>query len=70
MASLKNNLLHLSLREAFLNIVPYYVLSSLGLVLVDVFGIKADTSNIFILSLLSIPNFFSNFIILSSFNKL
>lgn len=58
MISLKNNLLHLSLREAFLNIVPYYVLSSLGLVLIDVFGIKSDTSNIFILALLSISDMF------------
>lgn len=58
MISLKNNLLHLSLREAFLNIVPYYVLSSLGLVLIDVFGIKSDTSNIIVLSLLSISDLF------------
>lgn len=58
MVRIKNNLLHLSLREAFLDIVPYYVLSSLGLVLVDVFNVDPNNTNIFISALLTISDIF------------
>lgn len=59
MVKLNNNLLHLSLREAFLDIVPYYVLSSMGLVLIDVFNVDPHSQNTFIHALLSISNVFT-----------
>ncbi len=57
---LSNNLLHLSLKEAFLDIVPFYIMSSIGILLTNVFNIDANTTNnIIIKSFLHITNTFS-----------
>ncbi|MGI6656041.1 MAG: EAL domain-containing protein [Desulfobulbus sp.] len=59
-----DNLLQLSLREAFLEIVPYYVLASLGSLMTDLFGIDAQNGNMFIQA---IVNLFAIFDILFPF---
>lgn len=56
---ISNNLLHLSLKEAFLNIIPFYIMASLGVLLINVFNIDPDTNNIVIKSFLHISNTFS-----------
>ncbi|AXH15394.1 diguanylate phosphodiesterase (CelB domain) [Malaciobacter mytili LMG 24559] len=56
---ISNNLLHLSLKEAFLDIVPFYIISSLGILFINVFNIDANTNNIVIKSFLHISNTFS-----------
>ncbi len=56
---ISNNLLHLSLKEAFLDIVPFYIMSSIGVLLTNVFNIDANTNNILIKSFLHITNTFS-----------
>jgi len=55
---LTNNLLHLSLREAFLDIVPYYIISSIGILLIDVFNIDRQNTNVIVLALLNITDIF------------
>lgn len=55
---LTNNLLHLSLREAFLDIVPYYIISSIGILLIDVFNIDRENTNVVVLALLNITDIF------------
>ncbi len=52
------NLLHLSLREAFLDILPYYILSSMGMLLVNLFDMSFHKNPI-INVMLYISNTFS-----------
>ncbi len=53
------NLLHLSLREAFVDILPYYILSSVGVLLADVFNIDAKQAGALIKSILYITEAFT-----------
>ncbi len=53
------NLLYFSLREAFLDILPYYVLSSIGVLLVDVLKVDIQSMGGLIESLLYISDTFA-----------